>query len=74
MIVVRPKKVGEPDLLVGLERCPLRFVTLTGNQELAALQPPPEGWTHEVLEAVALPKSAAWNAFLGAQWVGSSEI
>lgn len=74
MIVARPQKAGEPDLLVGQERCSLRITTLAGNQELAALQPPQEGWTHDALESVALPKDSAWNAFLGVRWVGSSEI
>lgn len=74
MIVARPQKAGEPDLLVGQQRCALRFATLTGNQELEVHQPPKEGWTHDALDAVTLPKGEPWNAFLGTQWVGSSEI
>ena len=74
MIVARPQTAGEPDLLAGQERCVLRFTTLTGNQDLSAHQPPQEGWTHDALEAVSLPKGEPWSAFLGTQWVGSSEI
>ena len=74
MIVACPVSRDEPDLLIGNERYALRFISLTGDHELASYQPPKEGWTHDALNAVSLPKDAPWNAFLGTQWIGSSEI
>ena len=72
MIIARPKN-GEPDLLSGNERCALRFVALNGR-ELVTLQPPQEGWTHDALDAVPWPMDSPWDAFLGNQWIGSSEV
>lgn len=73
MIVVRP--VGcEPDLLSGNEHQVLSFIPMNGTQELTRVSPPKDGWTHAALEAVALPTGDAWDAFLGSQWVGSSEV
>lgn len=73
MIVARP--VGsEPDLLTGNERCVLRFVTSNAKQELATVNPPQDGWTHAALDAITRPTGESWDAFLGAQWIGSSEI
>lgn len=73
MIVVRPFKAGEPDLLPGNQAQPLRFVTLGGDRELARVPAPAGGWTHAALEACTCPADA-WDAFLGVQWIGSSEV
>lgn len=73
-IVARPIKPFESDLLIGHERCTLRFVTPPGGHDLQANHPPQGGWTHDALEAVVPPTVEPWDAFLGTQWVGSSEI
>ncbi|QPS78358.1 MULTISPECIES: hypothetical protein [Delftia] len=74
MIVARPESDAESDLLSGHEHCVFRFVTGAGDHQLAAHQPPKAGWTHDALDAIVVPKAEPWDAFLGAQWVGSSEI
>jgi hypothetical protein len=53
----------------------LRYVAMDG-QELATIPAPASGWTHDALERVrpAIPEGEAWDAFLGTQWVGSSEL
>lgn len=74
MIVARPMHADEPDLLYGFESEPLRIVDDTG-QLLALILAPTEGWSHDNLEAADLPKTGhAWEAYLGDQWVGSSEV
>lgn len=70
-LVARPKTPMEHDLLQGNESLPLHFTH--NGQVLLSLPCPPQGWTHETLEAVSAP-GACWDAFLGDQWIGSSEI
>lgn len=74
MIVARPIKPFEADLLIGHEHCTLCFVTAPGGKILPASNPPQGGWTHDALEAVVPPTVEPWDAFLGNQWVGRSEI
>lgn len=74
MIVSRSEKLGEPDLLLGNEQFQLRFVTLENDRNIEVIAAPIGGWTHNALEAIKLPDVEAWNAFLGQQWIGSSEI
>lgn len=73
MIVAKPIHPAEPDLLAGNENQDLRFMS-TAGVELAKLAPPHGGWTHEALQAARHPIDDAWDAYLGAQWVGSSEL
>jgi hypothetical protein len=75
MLVSRPIKTDEPDLLVGHEGKDLRYVACNGR-EIATVAAPKAGWTHDALERVTAPATAAepWDAYLGAQWVGSSEV
>jgi hypothetical protein len=75
MIVARPNTAKEPDLLTGHESEALRYVAMDG-QELATIPAPASGWTHDALERVrpAIPEGEAWDAFLGTQWVGRSEL
>lgn len=73
MIVSRPHNTAEPDLLKGFEHKPLRFVSAEGR-EISVKYPPPTGWTHDRLEQAEQPKGRSWDAFLGTQWIGSSEI
>lgn len=75
MIVCRPVNSNEPDLLIGHERDQLRFVAVADAERvLLRVDPPLAGWTHDALEAAEWPQADAWNAFLGAQWIGSSEV
>ena len=75
MIVSRPVRSGEPDLLIGHEYCPLWIIDLQG--ELMALYCAPNGgWTHDALECVDYFSVSpdGWEAYLGKQWIGSSEV
>lgn len=75
MIITRPLRPGEPDLLIGQEREPVRFVSDdTPRREIASVPAPAHGWTHDALEAVRPPQVAYWDAYLGIRWVGSSEV
>ncbi len=75
MIVARPNTAKEPDLLAGREFEALRYVAMDG-QELATIPAPAAGWTHDALERVRpdIHEGETWDAFLGPQWVGSSEL
>ena len=75
MIVTRPLHPGEPDLLTGNEREPVRFVSDdAARREIARVPAPALGWTHDALEAVSPPQASYWDAYLGIRWVGSSEV
>lgn len=75
MIVTRPIRPEEPDLLKGSEAAPLHFMSCGHKaSEVKIVLPPDTGWTHEALEAVEPPHTGAWDAYLGDTWVGSSEV
>lgn len=76
MIIARPITLIEPDLLLGREFEALKFKDAPDGHLLALVPAPPGGWTHDALEQVSLPISAngTWDAYLGPEWVGSSEI
>lgn len=80
MIVARPEKPSEPDLLAGFEFHMLVFKDLDGHV-IQQHTPPPKGWTHQLLEDIAhaLPEQShrdGWDAYLGdsSNWIGSSEV
>ncbi|HEY3983488.1 hypothetical protein [Cedecea sp.] len=74
-IVAQPINDKEPDLLIGNENYPLTVQNLAGNV-LARISPDSTGWTHHKLLALDIDSIApeGWDAYLGAEWVGSSEI
>ncbi|WP_018984049.1 hypothetical protein [Salinimonas chungwhensis] len=75
MIVARAINEKEPDLLVGYETLNLIIKDLGG--EVVTELPPADGiWTHDALELVDYDKHSpfGWDAYLGDQWIGSSEV
>lgn len=65
----------EAELLAGREHLTLRFRSSVDGEELSVLSAPDGGWTHRLLESAPRPSNgAAWDAFLGSQWIGSSEV
>lgn len=80
MIVTRPVKQDEPDLLIGNEHSTLQFWHEDGSacaQVIFSVEPPAEGWTHELLDQATFDarlRDVSWSAYLGKSWVGSSEI
>ncbi|MFM2588167.1 hypothetical protein [Vibrio sp. TBV020] len=75
MIVSKPVRSNEPDLLIGHEHQPLRIVNLQGElvaQYCASVS----GWTHDALECVDYFSVSpdGWDAYLSDQWIGSSEV
>jgi hypothetical protein len=79
-IIARPVRVDERDLLVGNEAEPLFLRDLSGRKTLRVDAAP--RWSHETLDAVVLradvvefvKSNYGADAFLGGQWIGSSEI
>ncbi len=69
---------NEPDILSPVKHCSLFLLSLEG-QFLARYEAPHTGWTHQALCQMNTLFEPAWtycgvDAFLGEQWVGSTEI
>ncbi len=75
MIVARSLSPAEPDLMEGRTLDPLRILSLEGV-EVVQYHAPKEGWTHDALECVDYYSVSpdGWDAYLGEQWIGSSEV
>ena len=73
MIIAQAINDGEVDILKGNESAKVTFTDLDGTQVLLVHDAPREGWTHAALAAMTTP-THGWNAKLGTQWIGSSEI
>lgn len=75
MIVARPLLDGELCLLTGREHEHLNIRALCGRR-IALVVPPSGGWTQSSLEQAVQVHAGddAWEALLGAQWIGSSEV
>ena len=74
MIIARPVLPGEPDLLPGFEGATLKLIGANGG-EVARYSAPSSGWTHDALEALEHEFTLyQWDAYLGDQWIGSSEV
>jgi hypothetical protein len=67
-------KEGEPDILTPLKRFPLVIRSLDGTK-LHMQAAPEQGWTHEALTSVQ-PEGVndGADAYLNAQWIGSTEV
>lgn len=75
LIITHQISHDEPELLAGREHLTLRFRSSIDGEELSVLSAPDGGWTHHLLESAPRPSNgAAWDAFLGPQWIGSSEV
>jgi len=75
VIITRPINPREPDLLIGFECLALIIHDLDGN-EVATVSAPSGRWTHDELESLDLYSYSpyGWDAYLGTNWVGSSEV
>ncbi|KIF53262.1 hypothetical protein H735_10070 [Vibrio owensii CAIM 1854 = LMG 25443] len=74
MIVSRPLHDNEPDLLAGFESQPLVIKNLD-DIEIHRIGAPLSGWSHDALERYDYYSiSSEWDAYLGSQWIGSSEL
>lgn len=75
MIVAQPINEKEPDLLIGNENKGLTIQDLAGKV-LASIRPDSTGWTHAKLLEIDIDSMApeGWDAYLGDEWIGSSEI
>jgi len=68
---------NEPEILLPLKHLPLQVRTLE-NEPIARFDPPENGWTHDDLMETArriddLTVMGA-DAYLGDDWVGSTEV
>ena len=69
---------GEPCIIQGHERAPLIVKSLLGEELLKLV--PEQPWTHERLIALPLQEllgealEGGADAYLGEQWVGSTEV
>jgi hypothetical protein len=73
LIVTRPERETEADLLAGRERMDLLVTPLCGGERLS-IPAPSDGWTHARLETAVERVEPPWDASLGGQWIGSSEV
>ena len=75
MIVARSTSPVEPDLLLGHELTALCIFDLDGVEQIS-YPPPLGGWSHSVLECMDYDSVSpdGWDAYLGDQWIGSSEV
>lgn len=75
MIVSRPQHPNERDLLLEHKDDSLSIQNLE-SIELACYHAPEQGWTHDALECVDYSSVSpdGWEAYLGEQWIGSSEV
>lgn len=75
MIVANPITSKELDLLAGNEYEVLSINDLCGD-ELASIKPVSTGWTHDKLLAIDIDSMApnGWDAYLGGEWIGCSEV
>ena len=75
--LVTDQRPGEPDLLATVKHLAFEIRSLADNV-LATVPAPVSGWTHEQLLAVSMQHEAITrdgaDGYLGAQWVGSTEI
>lgn len=74
-IVAEPINENEPDLLIGNKNKTLTIQELAGKV-LASIRPDSTGWTHAQLLVIDIDSMApeGWDAYLGDEWIGSSEI
>ncbi|MBF6615539.1 MAG: hypothetical protein ITG07_02315 [Candidimonas sp.] len=74
---VTDQEAGEPDILTPVALRELRVLSLQGA-EIHREPPPEHGWTHPRLQALAAllegQTQAGADAFLGDDWVGSTEV
>lgn len=75
MIVARAINQNEKDLLIGFETKQLTIKSLD-KKVVVNITPTNGFWSHDALEAVDYDKHSplGWEAYLGAQWIGSSEV
>lgn len=71
--ITAPKNENEQDLLVGFEHEELTLVNTDDDGVVAKIPAPAEGWTHLALEEYAEVDICPVDAFLGTQFVGSTE-
>lgn len=72
--IVEKEHLCEPDILTPVAHLPL--TVLDGDQNLVLEMPAPAiGWTQRLLESVTAHLTMPeLDAFLGEEWVGSTEI
>lgn len=75
MIITRPINDSEPDLLIGFEQNDLIIKDLDSNV-VATITSNKNGWTHDALETFDFDSYSpfGWVAYLGEEWIGSSEV
>jgi 5'-deoxynucleotidase len=76
--ITQQETTEEPDILTSNQSRSLIVTSLEG-QQLALFLAPEEGWTHEKLCALNDTFPPQWHvcgaeAYLGDQWVGSTEV
>lgn len=74
---VTDQQAGEPDILTPVALLELRVIDLQGA-EIHREPAPDHGWTHSRLQALAVllehQTQSGADAFLGDNWVGSTEV
>ncbi|EOG8381080.1 MULTISPECIES: hypothetical protein [Pseudomonas] len=77
MHLVTDQQPGEPNIISGSEHQPLEIRSLTGSI-IKQLQAPATGWSHDSLIEVAARQHELYrdgaDAYLGNEWIGSTEV
>lgn len=77
LTLVTDQHPGEPDILTAFKHEVFEIRSLAGTV-IATAQPPADGWTHDHLVAVANENCDAVSdgaeAYLGREWIGSTEV
>lgn len=75
--LVTDQRPGEPDILSSVMHAVFEIRSL-GGEILKVVDAPSTGWTYELLMSVAVQQEAITSvgadAYLGGQWVGSTEV
>lgn len=75
MIVSRPNNQNEKDLLIGHEKEQLTIKSMDKKADVV-IESDNNFWSHAALEVIDYDKHCpfGWDAYLGNQWIGSSEV
>lgn len=81
MTLITDTQSNEQDILASIKHEPLSVVTIFYLEDLYYSEAPNEGWTNETLQAKiqelegkGLLGIKGWDAYIGNEWVGSSEV
>lgn len=73
IIFITDVRKGEADILQSVASQPL-IIRDSNKEVICEIAAPADGWTHEKLCCVEFNTDEIADAYLGEQWVGSTEV